>query len=362
MSNRLIAALAERLRPHVDLSKSRLDTLCLLIVGTLGARTVNLGHVATERGGTALVASTYRRLQRFFQFVTLGEDWSVPLLAAMIGGGPWTLALDRTAWKIGRKEVNFLVLAAVTRRFRVPLFWTLLPGAGNSSTKVRIALVRRYLAHFPATSVRVLLADREFIGAAWQKFLCDNNVPFAIRLRENMRVTDELGHDLTLGARLHRAGRGRSFRARVGSRKDLEKTGAPMLTIAVKRLAGEWLIVATNLSARTGLDAYRRRWRIECLFAQAKTRGLNLEDTRLTCPRKLVLLMAIVALALAWAARAAADPLGPKQPPRKAHGYPAQSHFRVGFDWLRNCLRSDPLKAISPWRVLPKHPKKPRVV
>jgi transposase-like protein len=33
----------------------------------------------------------------------------------------------------------------------------------------------------------------------------------------------------------------------------------------------------------------------------AKTRGLNIEDTRLTCPRKLALLMAIVAIAFAWA-------------------------------------------------------------
>ena len=31
------------------------------------------------------------------------------------------LALDRTQWKIGDREVNYLVLAVITRRFRVPL-------------------------------------------------------------------------------------------------------------------------------------------------------------------------------------------------------------------------------------------------
>ena len=40
--------------------------------------------------------------------------------------GLWHLALDRTQWKIGKLEVNYLVLAAVTRRFRVPLIWTVL--------------------------------------------------------------------------------------------------------------------------------------------------------------------------------------------------------------------------------------------
>ena len=63
--------------------------------------------------------------------------------------------------------MNYLVLAVVTRRFRVPLFWTLLDGPGNSATETRIALMRRYLARFPAATVRLLLADREFIGAEW---------------------------------------------------------------------------------------------------------------------------------------------------------------------------------------------------
>ncbi|MBN8749642.1 MAG: transposase [Variovorax sp.] len=48
------------------------------------------------------------------------------------------------------------------------------------------------------------------------------------------------------------------------------------------------------------LDAYRHRWQIECLFADTKTRGFNIGDTRLTNPQKLSLLLAILALALAW--------------------------------------------------------------
>ena len=46
------------------------------------------------------------------------------------------------------------------------------------------------------------------------------------------------------------------------------------------------------------------------MFGDAKTRGLNIEDTRLTDPRKLALLMALVAIAIAWAGRLAADLIG----------------------------------------------------
>jgi hypothetical protein len=359
MSHQAITALAQRLRGHVGLGKSRLDTLCMLVIGMVGARTVNLGHIATAAGRSVLIASTYRRLQRFFQHVDLDPDWAAPILARLIGSeGPWTLALDRTTWKIGTRDVNYLVLAVITRRFRVPLFWTLLEGPGNSATASRIALMTRYLAHFPASSGRVLLADREFVGAEWLKFLNDSDIKFAIRLREDLRVTTEEGCELTLFARLRLARRTRFFQARMGLREDAEASDAPLLHFAAKRLEDGWLIVVSNVPGREALAAYRKRWAIECMFSDAKTRGLNIEDTRLTDPRKLALLMALVALAIAWAGRAAADLLGISAPRRKAHGHFAQSWFRTGFDQIRNLLGSDPFAAIDAWRRLQNLPAK----
>ena len=367
MCQQAITALAQTLRGHVGLGKCRLETLCMLVVGMVGARTVNLGHIATEAGRGVLIASTYRRLQRFFQHVDLGPDWAVPIIARLIGStGPWTLALDRTNWRIGTRDVNYLVLAVVTRRFRVPLFWTLLDGPGNSATVTRIALMTRYLAHFPASTVRLLLADREFIGAEWLKFLNDNNIKFAIRLREDLRVTTEDGCELTLFARLRLTRRAQFFQARPGAREDAQARDAPLLNFAARRLKDEWLIVVSNIPARQALAAYRKRWAIECMFGDAKTRGLNIEDTRLTHPRKLALLMALTALAIVWAGRVAADLLGQGSPKRKSHGYFAQSWFRIGFDLIRNLLGSDPTAAINAWRRLgkqtSKHVQQPGVV
>jgi hypothetical protein len=360
MLNRAITALTEILRPEITLSKSRLETLCLLVIGMVSARSVNLSHVACERPGRVQTASTYRRLQRFFQHVRLDEDWALPLLVRLLGlDKPWLLALDRTNWQIGKTEVNYLVLAVVTRRFRIPLIWTVIKGRGCSNTDARIVLIKRYLAHCPATTIRLLLADREFVGADWMEFLCENNIPFAIRLRDTLRITTEDGHDLTLRARLRQARRGRTFRARLGTREDTAAGNAPLLTIAAKPLEDDWLIVVTNVGAQTALRTYRKRWAIECLFGDAKTRGLNLEDTRLTDPRKLGLLMSLVALALAWAGRAAADAIGANAPPRKSHGHYAKSWFRTGFDHIRNRLRTTPLDALKPWRRLTRNRMKP---
>ena len=103
---------------------------------------------------------------------------------------------------------------------------------------------------------------------------------------------------------------------------------------------------------------YRKRWAIESLFGNTKTRGLNFEDTRLTDPAKLHLLTALKALAVAWSIRAARTCLGQDAPPRKTHGDLARSYFRTGFAFLRNRLRSDHPDTLVAWCNLPKTLKK----
>lgn len=359
MLRHAIATLGETVRPHVGLSKDRVETLGMIVVGMVSARTVNLSHLAAERPGEVQLSSTYRRLQRFFQHVQLEQDWAAPLVEKLCGlkaSNKWYLALDRTQWQVGGKEVNYLVLAAVTRRFRVPLMWTMINGRGCSDTGQRIELMQRYLDLFGVESIRFLLADREFVGRDWMDFLSENKIPFAIRLRGDMRVTTEEGHDLTLDAHLRGRGRGRTLKGWLGAGKDL---GHHRLSFAAKPLdQGEWLVVATNGKHRAALDAYRKRWAIECLFGDAKTRGFNIEDTRLTNPAKLDLLMGLVALAIAWTARTAKSHLGTRWPPRKTHGYLAQSWFRTGFDLVRSLLRSDPLRAVAPWDRIAQNPTK----
>ncbi len=118
--------------------------------------------------GESHKTSTYHRLQRFFQRVNLGKDWSAPLVVRMPGlSGSRHLCLDRTNRKIGRKEINLLVPAVATRRYRVPLIWTVSGKAGNSNTCERIALMKRCLDLFGSGSIRCLPADRGFIGLDW---------------------------------------------------------------------------------------------------------------------------------------------------------------------------------------------------
>lgn len=66
--------------------------------------------------------------------------------------------------------------------------FSMLPKKGTSNTRERIELVQRHIRLFGAESIDCLLADREFVGEHWVKWLNDNGIRYHIRIRDNFWV------------------------------------------------------------------------------------------------------------------------------------------------------------------------------
>jgi hypothetical protein len=96
------------------------------------------------------------------------------------------LSLDRTNWKWGSINSNLLVLAVVYRGAAIPVYWLPLNKRGNSSSRERIALMKRFIHQFGRDRIKGLLADREFIGDEWLGWLRKEKIPFVIRIRNNL--------------------------------------------------------------------------------------------------------------------------------------------------------------------------------
>lgn len=342
MRHETIAGLRAQLGRHIGLRKSRLECFCVLVIGVLVSRTVNLSHLSGTFPTQAALASNYRRLQRFFAQVKpeQGQVARAIVGIAGLGSGPWLLALDRTCWQLGRCHINILMLAVVRNGLAIPLLWQVCDRAGSSTTAERQALLARFCALFGTRAIAGLIGDREFVGAAWMQFLADNDIPFILRIKEGFHVRPADGRHGS-GASLFRKLRigGRRYErapCRLGSS---DKTLAPPVALAATRLSdNSLLIVATNTDPKTALAHYRRRWQIETLFAALKTRGLNLEDTHLTHPNRLATLIGVLALAFSFAH--ATGEWQAKQRPIviKKHKRKAKSLFRLGFDLLRHFL------------------------
>ncbi len=288
----------------------------------------------------------------FFQHVSFDGVAYARMIVAILGldkRGAWDLALDRTNWKLGKVHINILMLGVVWCGVCVPLFWTLLPKAGNAKTDARIRLLKKLCRTFPKQKVGSLMGDREFIGGAWMEWLKSTRISFVLRLREDMCVFNDgyaprpLAHvakDLRKGDKMILKGFWR-----LGHN---EAAASPPVRIVLLRLeSGELLALATDKKPKTALARYRTRWKIETLFAALKTRGFDLEATHITARKKLALLVGLLALAAAlaykmglWAAQLKATPI-------KKHGRFAKSTFRRGLETLKRLFASSTIPLVE---------------
>jgi hypothetical protein len=345
MLNTFSAALFGAVSKHIELSPTRQETLCWLVTALLSAGTTSLWKLAPHVGSKAEVDSVYRRLARFFQHVRFNGVAFARMIVVMLGLdkiGAWDMALDRTNWKLGKVHINILMLGVLWNGVCVPLFWILLPKAGNSNTDERIKLLKKLQRTFPDQRLGSLMGDREFIGGAWMEWLTNAGVSFVLRLREDMHVFNDAHAPLPLThvARNVRVGQTMILKGfwRLGQ---TEADASPLVRIIILRLESvELLSLAADKKPKTALARYRTRWKIETLFAALKTRGFDLEATHITAPKKLVLLVGVLALASALAYKTGLWVTKLKPTAIKKHGRLAKSIFRRGLETLKKLLAS----------------------
>ena len=118
------------------------------------------------------------------------------VLLPLLPEGKLILVMDLATWHYGQTPLNILVLGAILGGAVIPLVWTVLPHQGNSCTAARILLVARLLKVLPARRWAVLIADPEFIGEDWCRFLRRKRIRQCLRIRENTGVDDERVRDL----------------------------------------------------------------------------------------------------------------------------------------------------------------------
>lgn len=224
----------------------------------------------------------------------------------------------------------------------IPVYWICLEKRGNSNTEERIELLDAFISIFGQKRIKYLLADREFIGEKWFKYLKKRKIPFYIRVRENFYLND---FDDKVRVKflfnnpkpsVYRGGKICGVRLNIVGRR-LSKTER-------NEENEELLIVVTNQPVddpSETLKIYKQRWEVETLFRAYKKKGFNLEVTHITDPQRIRKLLALVSLALVWCYKvgikydACTEPIEIKK-----HGYKQYSFVKYGIDIMRKILDS----------------------
>jgi len=217
----------------------------------------------------------------------------------------------------------------------IPIFWTVLKTGGNSATSDRTKILKRVIKAIGKKNIRVLIADREFIGEVWFRFLIEQDIPFLIRMKQNSMVDGlRQGYQVPISTLLDCLGRKKA----IENHPIVLWRHRLFASVEHRKGAKEPMIVVSNQAFSTPLALYRWRWAIETLFECLKSRGFRMEDTHMTHPKKIEKLLFVLAIAVCWAykigeLRARKAPI-----PIKNDGRKRKSIFRLGLDLIRQVL------------------------
>jgi transposase len=316
-----------------ELNKSTKHTRMVaeMVKALMLGRKVSSTSCANYLSGTATKESKIRHVERFYSKEYLKQDTAISTLGNQFKGEKILLSMDRTNWEYGKSDINALIVYGCDKITSSMLNIELLDNkGGNSNFKNRKLVLDPVIAQLGSNRISALLCDREFFSFEFIRYLISKDIPFVIRLKENLTFVQELIRSLKFTAK--------TVKNQVIGRFKKENL---IVDLSAKKLADEYLIVA-SYKVDSPLALYRKRWDIECFFKSIKTAGFNIEDThltRLTRLKSLFLLCAIAYLACSMIGRWRHNNRAPIKFKKTLNCYQF-SFFRYGLDWITELIFS----------------------
>ncbi|MDQ2997446.1 MAG: transposase [Chloroflexota bacterium] len=293
----LAQVLHTRANSHAE---QHLNTLTLLICGIVGAQHVQFDKLASHapirgRKNESLI-TRFRRWVKH-KDVTLEALW-LPFARSMVAAlakAPLTILLDGTT--AGRGCV-ILMASLVYHGRAIPLLWTVVKGKkGHLPQDVHCALIGRLQELIPSDATVTLLGDGEFDGTELQTTLRAATWEYVCRTATNILIF--------AAERVFTVGDLPVQRGEAVSLADVRmpaKQYGPILLIGVwETKHAEPIYLITSLTdAEAAIEQYRLRFRIECLFANHKSRGFRIDKSHLADSVRLARLVIASSLAYLW--------------------------------------------------------------
>lgn len=398
------------IKEHFGFRKQYCENLCSIIMSSQQAQTTNLAAMSRVVQSKIQIDSIYKKYCRTLRGIELDPEKTVCFIDNFLDFDfkDCVLILDRTYWQYGKTHLNFLVLSVIHNGVGVPLFITLCgpDKKGNSSIDDRKILLEAFINVFGKGVIGCLMGDREFIGHDWIEYLKKEEIPYVMRLKEygtlisnakgEMKKATQLcqnvsygeEHQLGLrtigGAKPHKSyvsvikikapdpleepsenekkapvkknNRGqKNGKAKANARLKIEQKEAAKNGECIKeKNIGEPELVVLCHSPDIGnpCELYRSRWTIEMCFRSLKTYGFNIEDTSITDPKRLIILMRIMMISFAIALRVGFEAHKIKPITIKKHGYKAITFLKYGLNLIERFLVNNFVKILNLKNVL----------
>ncbi len=192
-----------------------------------------------------------------------------------------------------------LMLGVVMGGRALPLAWAVETGPANLGFTYQETVLDRVRGWLPTSAEVVLLADRFYPSAPLFAWLHQHGWHYRLRVKSNLSVDPGFGEivttgDLACGVTERAAPKVRLFTSEVPT------------NLGIRHETGHdepWIIAMDCQPTKAAVRDYASRWGIEPTFSDFKSRGFQLEATRLHASDRLDHLLLIMVLALYWCVR-----------------------------------------------------------
>ena len=306
MSSRalLLHAWCQQLRALLPrLRVTRVTPFALLTLGIVWAGSVSLSRVARALPLPATAPSTERRLRRWLANpqVPVTAVWR-PLIRHFLAsraGCALTLSLDPT--DLPDQEARVYYLGVVTHKRVVPLAWHLLPlhTAWRRREEAYLARLFRIAAGWlPSGCTVTLVADRGLTNAALIRMCQRRGWHYVLRVSAGAKQGPVLRDGRPLWSRVRGPGQHWYGEAELYPRAGWLRVG---VSVYWQRGHKEpWILLSDQSAGYARVATYRRRAHCEAMYEDCKTRGWQVEATKLRDHNRVNRLLLVVWIAVWW--------------------------------------------------------------
>lgn len=310
--------------------------LAMLVSGIVTGKSAQLSKISLEVPHNAKPASLVKRFHRFVKnervqasvmFMPFAEQIVTHLSQQRL-----YLAMDGSV--VGRGCMTLMV-GVIYKQRAIPLVWLVYKGKkGHTTAERHIAVLRMLQELIPATADVVLLGDAEYDTVAMLRWLRDETRwSFVVRTAPQLLITHA---GLQYPIRDLLAGLDSCTMATDALFTQHEHGPLSVLAWWERPHKHPIYLLSNQRDLKTICADYSKRFKLETLFSDKKSRGFNIHKSHIADPQRLTRLLVAAALAYMWivylGVEVASDPARRSLVDRTHRS--DKSLFRLGLDWL----------------------------
>lgn len=280
-------------------SLRRLEVLASMVSGVLLQGSSRLSDLARSNPEQKQHASKEKQMSRWIQsnhssYKVHYLPYISSLLESLSEAGKLVFSIDGSSAGQGCMVLMFSV---IYKKRAIPVVWHVVKAKkGHLPEKTHRELLKRLAEIVPSGCEITIVGDGEYDGCDWQADILGYGWNYVLRTGVGRLIETEPGEEVKLGTMIPEPGQ--TYFMLYGIAFTKKKYGPVNLLIQHEKGYKEPIYLLSNLEfPQTIAKLYKKRFKIETFFSDQKSRGFNIQRSKIGKPERLAKLLIATCLA-----------------------------------------------------------------